>query len=155
MKITAQSKRIADGLTIAICFIALASFVLSYHTLVCMAMDHGMPIWLAWLWPLSLDLFMIAGCITVIRFKMLKENTTYPWAVVLVTTFASIGFNVASVYHTQDALTMTMFAVPPMTVFIALELLIMIIRIEQKHGVKPRRRAPRAKKPMTISIPDE
>lgn len=141
MKVTAQSKRIADGITIALVLISLSSFILSYHTLVIMAVEHGMPIWLAWLWPLALDLFMIVACLTVIRFSILKANTIYPWALVLLTMFASVGFNVASVYHTGDALTMTMYAVPPITVFLALELLIMLVKLEQKKA--PRRRTTR------------
>ena len=47
MKVTNQSKRIADGITIALVLISLSSFILSYHTLVMMAVEHGIPIWLA------------------------------------------------------------------------------------------------------------
>lgn len=143
MKLTTQSKKIADAITIGLVLVSISSFILSYHTLVVMAMDHGMPIWLAWLWPLSMDLFMMIGCLTVIRFKMLKQSTLYPWVVVIITTLASIGFNIASVYNTGDPLTMCMYGVPPLTVFIALELLLLIIKIEQAAIKKPRRRTPR------------
>lgn len=143
MKVTAQSKRIADAITVALVMISLSSFILSYHTLVVMAMEHGMPIWLAWLWPLALDLFMIVSCLVVIRFSILKVNTIYPWALVVLTMLASVGFNIASVYNTGDVLTMTMYAVPPITVFLALELLIMLVKIEQKKTVRRRvRRTP-------------
>jgi hypothetical protein len=145
MRLTTQSKRIADAVVLALVLISITSFILSYHTLVVMAIDHGFPIWLSWLWPLSLDLFMITSCLVVIRFQMLKQSTLYPWAVVLLTTFASIGFNVASVYPTGDVLTMCMYAVPPFTVFIALELLIQLIKVEQAAIKKPRRRPSRAK----------
>lgn len=147
MKLTKQSKQIADAVTIALVFISLVSFVLSYHSLVVMAVNHGLPEWLAWLWPLCLDAFMITACLTVIRFQMLRAKTLYPWSVVILTTFASLGFNVASVYSTNDPLTMAMYAVPPLTVFIALELLLMIIKVEQKTPVR-RRRTP-VRKPVS------
>lgn len=146
MKLTKQSKQIADAVTIALVLISLVSFVLSYHSLVVMATQHGLPEWLAWLWPLCLDLFMITACLTVIRFQMLKAKTIYPWAVVILTTFASLGFNVASVYSTGDPLTMAMYAVPPLTVFISLELLLMIIKVEQRPVSRRRTTTPRTRK---------
>lgn len=133
MKISKQSKQIADAVTIGLIVICIAAFTLSYSSLAAMGEAHGLPIYLAYLWPLCLDMFMIIGCLTVIRFSFLKEKTIYPWSVVLLTTAASIAFNVASVWHTHNPLTMAMYVVPPLTVFIALELLIMLIKIEQKH----------------------
>jgi len=151
MKITKQSKSIADMLTIGLIIISISSFVLSYHALVLMAVNHGMPLWLAWLWPLCLDLFMIVSCLAVIRFSVLKQPTTYPWSLVLLTMIASVGFNIASVYHTDSVLTMTMYAVPPVTVFLALELLIMTIKAEQAIIRRPvRRKVPVKKIPVVV-----
>jgi hypothetical protein len=138
MKITNQSKRIADAITIGLILISVSSFTLSYHSLVMMAIDHSIPVWLAWLWPLGIDLFMVVSCLTVIRFSILKANTIYPWSLVVLTMFASVGFNMASVYHTGDVLTMTMFAVPPIIVFLSLESLIMLVKLEQKESIRKR-----------------
>lgn len=132
MKLTKSSKRIADVVTVGLVAVCIAAFTLSYSSLVIMGLEHGMS-FLAYLWPLCLDLFMVIGCLTVIRFSMLKENTVFPWSLVIATTAASTAFNVASVWHTGNVLTMCMYIVPPVTVFASLEFLIMIIKIEQKH----------------------
>jgi len=133
MKLTKSSKRIADVVTVGLIAVCIAAFTLSYSSLVIMGLEHGLS-YLSYLWPLCLDLLMVIGCLTVIRFSMLKENTIFPWAIVVATTAASTAFNVASVWYTQNPLTMCMYVVPPVTVFASLEFLIMIIKIEQKHS---------------------
>jgi len=144
MELKKHGKKIADIITVVLCIIAISSFSISYYSLYQMAVNHGIHSLIAWLWPLGLDAFMIASCLAVIRFKTLKESTIYPWILVAVTTIASIGFNVASVWHTQNPLTMLIYGFPPIVVFLSLEALILVIRVEQDH--MPVRKTP-ARKP--------
>lgn len=133
MKLTVLSKKIADAVTALLIMVSIMAFVLSFHNLMGLAMDHGSPVWIAWMFPIMIDAFMIASVLTVVRFKMLKETMFYPWVMVALTTLSSIGFNIAAVYNMGSPLTMTIFAAPPIAVFGALEALMMIVRAEQAH----------------------
>jgi len=157
MELTKYGKKIADGITVALCVIALSSFSLSFYSLYQMAVQHHIHPLIAWMWPLGLDAFMVASCITVIRFKMLKEDTRWAWILVAITTVTSVAFNVASVLSTNDALTWAIYALPPIVVFLSLEALIMVIKAEQAHNTRPKKPVskPRVRKPASIPVLDD
>lgn len=74
-------------------FLALSSFVLSYEALWSFALDNGVTRWLAWLWPLALDFFVIVASLTILDKSLKREDSRYPWALVVIFTVLSVLFN--------------------------------------------------------------
>ena len=74
-------------------FLALASFVLSYEALWTFATDSGITWWLAWLWPLTLDFFVLVASLSILRNSLNGEPKKYAWTMVIVFTLLSIVFN--------------------------------------------------------------
>lgn len=107
-------------------FLAGAAFVLSYDALYHLSLANGITPWLAWLWPLTLDAVMIAASLAVLRGSLVSERTWYQWALVILFTILSVSFNVL---HAADTwLARSIFALPPLVVFLAFELLVSQIR---------------------------
>jgi len=102
-------------------FLAAAAFVLSYDALHELAKDNGIKPGLAWLWPLTLDAVMIAASLAVLRASLNAEGKVYQWGLVGAFTVASIGFNV--VHAPATLLARSIFALPPLVVFLGFELL--------------------------------
>lgn len=74
-------------------FLALASFILSYEALLTLALDSGINKWLAWLWPLTLDFFVIVASLSILKNSLKMQPKRYAWALVIVFTLLSITFN--------------------------------------------------------------
>ena len=107
---------------IIIFFLAVSSFVLSYDALYRLALANGITPWLAWLWPLCLDAFMVSASLAVLRNSLVSERTWYQWVLVGIFTILSISFNAI---HAPDTwLARSIFAIPPLVVFLAFELLV-------------------------------
>jgi hypothetical protein len=102
-------------------FLAGAAFILSYDALHALAQANGVKRDLAWLWPLTLDAFMIASSLAVLRASLNRERTWYPWILVGLFTLASIAFNV--LHAPETWLARAVFALPPAVVFLSFELL--------------------------------
>lgn len=90
---TEWSKIISKWTGWLIGFLALASFVLSYEALWTFAIDSGVTWWLAWLWPLTLDFFVLVASLSILRNSLNGEPKKYAWAMVVVFTLLSIVFN--------------------------------------------------------------
>jgi hypothetical protein len=106
---------------VLVLFLAGSAFVLSYDALHDLALDNQIKPSLAWLWPLTLDAFMVAASLAVLRASLNSEGKVYPWLLVGAFTLASIAFNVV---HAPDTLlARAIFALPPAVVFLAFELL--------------------------------
>jgi hypothetical protein len=58
--------------------LTISAFALSYSVLYELALAHRFHPWLAWLWPLSLDAFVIIATIAVVRNSLRAEGTRYP-----------------------------------------------------------------------------
>jgi len=102
-------------------FLAAAAFVLSYDALHELAKANGIKPGLAWLWPLTLDAVMIAASLAVLRASLNAEGKVYQWGLVGAFTLASIGFNI--VHAPPTLLARSIFALPPLVVFLGFELL--------------------------------
>lgn len=74
-------------------FLALASFVLSYEALWTLAIDSEVNFWLAWLWPLTLDFFVLVASLSILRNSLNGHPRLYAWTLVVVFTALSIVFN--------------------------------------------------------------
>jgi hypothetical protein len=117
-----KANKVISILTAAlVLFLAGSAFVLSYDALLALGLAHGIRPGLAWLWPLSLDAFMIAASLAVLRSSLNKERTLYPWALVGAFTVASIAFNV--LHAERVLLAQAIAALPPAVVFLSFELL--------------------------------
>lgn len=115
---------IINGLLVA--FLAACTFILSYDALRQVALAAGVNPDLSYLWPLSLDAFMIAACLTTLRASLQGERAWLAWALIVAFTALSVAFNVS---HITPLLPQWLvFALPPAVVFLALELLTMQLR---------------------------
>ena len=119
---------------IIVFFLAVSAFVLSYDALYRLALANGITPWLAWLWPLCLDAFMVSASLAVLRNSLVSERTWYQWILVGVFTVLSIAFNAI---HAPDTwLARAVFAIPPAVVFLAFELLVSQVKSAVKrHAV--------------------
>lgn len=115
------NKAISILSAILVLFLAAAAFVLSYDALLDLALANGIKPGLAWLWPLTLDAVMIAASLAVLRASLNNEGKLYQWSLVGAFTAASIAFNV--VHAPATLLARAIFALPPLVVFLAFELL--------------------------------
>lgn len=119
---------------IIVMFLAVSAAVLSYDALYRLALANGITPWLAWLWPLCLDAFMVSASLAVLRNSLVSEGTWYQWVLVGAFTILSITFNAL---HAPDTwLARSVFALPPLVVFLAFELLVSQIKSAvRRHGV--------------------
>jgi hypothetical protein len=116
---------------ILVTFLAGAAFVLSYDALYRLALANGITPWLAWLWPLCLDAFMVSASLAVLRNSLVSERTWYQWILVGAFTILSVSFNAI---HAPDTwLARAVFAIPPAVVFLAFELLVSQVKSAVKR----------------------
>jgi hypothetical protein len=117
-----------------------AAFVLSYDTLYRLALRIGFPRWLAWLWPLIIDGFIVyASDEALHRARTGKRwQAAYAWLLVLCATGGSAAFQVATAPPTL--LSRIGHAVPPVALLLAFE----IRRRRVAEQPAPRRPAPQA-----------
>lgn len=92
-QITDWSKFISKLSAWTVGFLALASFVLSYEALWTLALDSQVNSKLAWLWPLTLDFFVLVASLSILKGSLNNEPRKYAWTMVIVFTFLSIVFN--------------------------------------------------------------
>lgn len=119
---------------IIVLFLAVSAAVLSYDALYRLALANGITSWLAWLWPLCLDAFMVSASLAVLRNSLVSEGTWYQWALVILFTILSIIFN--AIHAPATWLARGIFALPPLVVFLAFELLVSQIRSAvRRHAV--------------------
>jgi hypothetical protein len=99
-----------------------AAFVLSYDTLYRLALRIGFPRWLAWLWPLIIDGFIVyASDEALHRARTGKRwQAAYAWLLVLCATGGSAAFQVATAPPTL--LSRIGHAVPPVALLLAFEI---------------------------------
>lgn len=74
--------------------LAIGAFVLSYNALYGVASSHGIPVKLAWIWPLLIDGAIVVFSISVVRASLLREKAWWPWLLVIVFTAGTVFFNI-------------------------------------------------------------
>ncbi len=127
--------------TILVVIVAGFAFVLSYSSLQHMAANNGFEgtKWLSYLWPLLLDFAMIVFSLAILRANLRGEDNTYPWVLTIV--FATL----ATVANVLDATTLgippaairaTVKALAPITLVLAFELLMTMLRAEEARKGK-------------------
>lgn len=129
-------KRINWTAAALVAFVAIFAFVLSYSSLQHMAATNGVGPKLSKVWPLLLDFAMIVFSLAILRANLRQEGNLYPWFLTVV--FASL----ATVANIIDATTLgippvvikaTVKALAPITLVLAFELLMGMLRAEVKR----------------------
>ncbi|MFJ3085009.1 DUF2637 domain-containing protein [Streptomyces sp. NPDC086838] len=107
----------AAAVTIAL---TAAAFWLSYEHLHDIANANGLDGARAWAWPATVDLFIVAGELLILR-ASLRRNGMDWWAVALAATgsLGSIALNVAGVGTNADPMQYVVAAVPPAAALLA------------------------------------
>ena len=106
--------------------ILMSAFLISYQTLVAVAVSGGLGYPWAYIWPLCLDCFMTIASLDVIRRELNGEPTLPAWFVVVVITIASTAFNVTQAQTT--ALSWTVHALAPVVCCVSFEIFMGVLR---------------------------
>ena len=121
MKRIDPSRALATAAGCVIIALTVAAFWLSYAHLAEVATAHGLGAAAerAWAWPATLDLFIVAGELLMLRAALTK--CVDPWAIGLtvVGSGGSIALNVAGVGAAADPLNYVVAAVPPTAALLA------------------------------------
>ncbi|MFF7973849.1 DUF2637 domain-containing protein [Streptomyces sp. NPDC007905] len=110
---------LAAGLVIVA--LTAAAFWLSYAHLAEVARRHGLsgaPM-RAWAWPATLDLFIVAGELLMLRAALARKVDVWAVGLVVVGSGGSIALNVAGVGSHADPLNYVVAAVPPTAALLA------------------------------------
>jgi len=103
-----------------------SAFLISYQTLVAVAVSGGLGYPWAYIWPLCLDCFMTIASLDVIRRELNGEPTLPAWFVVVAITIASTAFNVTQAQTT--ALSWTVHALAPVVCCVSFEIFMGVLR---------------------------
>ncbi|MCP4544231.1 MAG: DUF2637 domain-containing protein [Chloroflexi bacterium] len=117
MKATRFISIVAGALVLVL---AVGAFVLSYDALRDLAIDNGVNPRLAWMWPLTIDGFLLVASLAVVCNNLLGERARYQWTLVILFTGASVIFNV--LHSPDNLLAQIIGAVPPVAMALAFEL---------------------------------
>jgi hypothetical protein len=129
------SKAINVVSTLLVMALAVAAFTLSYSALRDLAAGNGIPVRLAWVWPLVVDGFLLVASLSVLRNSLSGERALYQWSLVGLFTVASVAFNV--VHAGRDPLAIAVGATPPVALALALELVMSQVKSDVKRqGVR-------------------
>lgn len=122
-------KRLSTISIIAVSFIALASFALSFNAIMQEAIKNGVPIYLAWLVPSIIDGSIIVFAFSVMRAKLMKENSYLSWFLIVSATAVSTYLNFAhSPTTTPEGILVSV--IPPLSLFFSFEALMFQLRSE-------------------------
>jgi len=130
--------------------IAIFSFAISYNNLHAMAIEMGIPYYLAWFFPLCIDLFLIACSIFILyaEEKCIKESKE-GWIFLLSYTVLSIWYNV--LHSPPEFWYQVGFAICPISLCVSLHLFIKVVKHEM--GGCPVPVAPTEKEDSPIDTP--
>lgn len=119
MKRLDARKGLAVGASVATVALTAAAFWLSYEHLHDIAGANGLTGVRAWFWPSTVDLFIVAGELLILRASLAKRVD--PWAIGLaaVGSVGSIALNVAGVGTEAGLLEYIVAAVPPVAALLA------------------------------------
>ncbi|MFI6138036.1 DUF2637 domain-containing protein [Streptomyces griseus] len=116
---TSPDRALAAGATVVTVLLTGAAFWLSYEHLHDVADGNGLDAARAWVWPATVDLFIIAGELLMLRAAL--RNRVDGWAIALAATgsLGSIALNVAGVGKNAEAMEYVVAAVPPTAALVA------------------------------------
>ena len=125
------------GLVLAL---AAGAFALSYAGLKDLASTNGVDPRLVWIWPLVLDGAIVVFSVCAFRAGLCGESVTYPMFLVVLSTIASIAFNVlhapipeGAYFWSREALVPRIMAsIPPLCLFLSFEVMIRQLKSQVK-----------------------
>jgi hypothetical protein len=106
---------------VLVTFLAASAFILSYDALRSLSESNGFSGWRSYLWPLTLDAVMIVSVLSVIRANVVRDRSWLPWVMVGGFTVASITYNI--IHAQPNLLAQSIASLPPLVVFLSLEML--------------------------------
>lgn len=111
---------LAIGAAVTTIALTAAAFWLSYEHLHDIASENGLSGPRAWAWPATVDLFIVAGELLMLRASLRGRGMDW-WAVALAATgsLGSIALNVAGVGTDADPMRYVVAAVPPTAALLA------------------------------------
>ncbi|MFD7968597.1 DUF2637 domain-containing protein [Streptomyces clavifer] len=121
MKRVDPSRALAIGAGLVIIALTAAAFWLSYAHLAEVAAQHGLqasPV-RAWAWPATLDLFIVAGELLMLRAALANRVDGWAIGLTVVGSGGSIALNVAGVGTAAGTLDYVVAAVPPTAALLA------------------------------------
>ncbi len=112
--------------------LAAGAFALSYAGLKDLASKNGVDPGLVWIWPLILDGAIVVFSVCAFRAGLCGESIAYPMFLVVLSTLASIAFNVLHAPIPDDAtfwskaalIPRIMASIPPLALFLSFEVMI-------------------------------
>ncbi|NUS74907.1 MAG: DUF2637 domain-containing protein [Streptomyces sp.] len=115
------SRALAVAAGLVIVALTAAAFWLSYAHLAEVALAHGMEdkVVRAWAWPATLDLFIVAGELLMLRAALAGEVDGWAIGLTVVGSGSSIALNVAGVGAAAGTLDYVVAAVPPTAALLA------------------------------------
>ncbi|MFT5405680.1 MAG: hypothetical protein ACI9DF_004535 [Verrucomicrobiales bacterium] len=111
------------------------AFAVSFHALQSLAQTNGFD-GNSFILPLILDGGIIVFSLSALRFELSGVSSRYPMSLVIVTTVASILFNIVHAESTLIARSLS--AMPPLILFLSFELLMKQVRLEAGMIVAPK-----------------
>lgn len=111
---------LAIGAAVVTVLLTAAAFWLSYEHLHDIADGNGLDDARAWAWPATVDLFIVAGELLMLRASLGRRGMDW-WAVALAAfgSLGSIALNVAGVGYGADPMEYIVAAVPPSAALVA------------------------------------
>lgn len=111
---------LAIGAAVVTVLLTAAAFWLSYEHLHDIADGNGLDGARAWAWPATVDLFIVAGELLMLRASLARRGMDW-WAVALAAfgSLGSIALNVAGVGYGADPMEYIVAAVPPSAALVA------------------------------------
>jgi len=126
---------IPNQLKAVLILIAVFSFAISYNNLHEMAIQMGIPHYLAWFFPLCIDLFLIACSIFILYAEeRCPEESREGWIFLITYTVLSIWYNV--LHSPPEFWYQVGFAICPISLCVSLHLFIKVVKHEMKQEVK-------------------
>lgn len=123
--------------------LAAGAFALSYAGLKDLAAKNGVEPGLVWVWPLVLDGAIIVFSVCAFRAGICGESIAYPMFLVVISTLASIAFNILHAPIPEDAtfwsraamIPRVMASIPPLALFLSFEVMIRQLKsqVEKKR----------------------
>ena len=134
-----RSPSLLHSLQAVVIIIAAGSFLISYNNLHQSALLAGIPGMLAWVFPITIDFFLLGATLTIL-FAGQKGNTgkglvKEGWAALIIYTLASIAFNVHMAPN--DLWSQSGFAMCPVGLCVGLHFLMRSIEIARTEPQLP------------------
>lgn len=119
MKRPDARQTLAGGAGLVTVTLTAAAFWLSYEHLHDVADDNGLDGIRAWAWPGTVDLFIVAGELLILRAALRAKADWFAYLLAGVGSLGSIALNVAGVGTGADPLEYIVAAVPPVAALLA------------------------------------